>query len=406
MEAVPVAPALKHGRNQLAASVVLGHAVKHIYNAALQIHILPQIKLDMGLSATQFGVLATGRQVTSGLTNLGAGYLGDRFVNRAGLIIAVSLGLMGASYFIAGRVHNYWLLFAAMLLIGIGPSLYHPPAIGALSRKFPDKRGFAISLHGTGGSIGELLGASILIAGLMALLTWRGLLQVSLFPALLFAVLIWRMMRSLPRDEAGTASFSSYFASLGTLLKKKALLALVLATGVKSMGQGAVMTFLPVYLREDLDYSAALVGVYMPMAQVVGIGAQPAMGFLSDKFGRKAVLVPGTGALSLLCLALSQADPGPQLVLTILAMGAFLYSLHTIFIAAAIDVAGGEAQSTVVSLIYGASFLGTISPLIAGVIVDASQTSNAFIYGGAVIMLATLILVPIKLPKTATQARV
>ena len=169
------------------------------------------------------------------------------------------------------------------------------------------------------------------------------------------------------------------------------------------MGQSAIIVFLPVYLREDLEFSVARVALYLSLAQIVGIGAQPAMGFLSDKFGRKMVLVPATIWLGLLFLALRFADPGAQLVLTILAMGAFLYSLHTIFIAAAMDVAGGEVQSTVVSLIYGASFLGTTSPILAGIIADTYGTPSAFLYGGGVVLLSSFILALLRLPKTTTQ---
>jgi hypothetical protein len=62
--------------------------------------------------------------------------------------------------------------------------------------------------------------------------------------------------------------------------------------------------------------------------------------------------------MDLLFTALRYADPGPQLILTIIAMGAFMYSLHALFIASALDVAGGQLHSMVVSMIYGASFLG------------------------------------------------
>ena len=153
MGAIRVAPEIRRGRNQLAATVVLGHAIKHIYNSALQSILLPEIKIGLGLSATQFGTLAFSRQATGWVTTVGAGYLGDRFANRASLMLGISLTLMGVSYIFAGYAPNYWVMFIAMLLVGIGPSLYHPPAIGALSRRFPDKRGFAISLHGTGGSV-------------------------------------------------------------------------------------------------------------------------------------------------------------------------------------------------------------------------------------------------------------
>ena len=382
--------------------MVVGHAVKHVYNSALQIHLMPEIKLDMGLTATQFGALATARQVTSGVTTMGAGYLGDRFAHRSALMLGISMGMLGVSFFLAGSAATYWLLFAAMLLVGIGPSLYHPPAIGALSRKFPDRRGFAISLHGTGGSVGEVLGASFLIAALLGVLVWEDVLRVSMLPALVFAVLIWMTMRNIPAESGGASSTGSYLASLVVLLRNKAMLALVLVTAMRSMGQSAIMAFLPLYLREDLGYSTTEVGLYMPMAQVVGIASQPVMGLLSDRFGRKAVLVPGTAVLGLLCIALSQAEPGPQLILTILAMGAFLYSLHTIYIAAAMDVSGGEVQSTVVSLIYGAGFLGTLSPVLAGIIVDASETSVAFIYGGGIVIAAAILLSLVKLPRAGT----
>ena len=397
MTATQLTPEIRKGRNQLAATVILGHGIKHIYNSALQSILLPEIKIGLGLSATQLGSLAFSRQATGWVTTIGAGYLGDRFANRASLMLGISMTLMGVSYFVAGKAPNYWLMFGAMLLVGIGPSLYHPPAIGALSRRFPDRRGFAISLHGTGGSVGEVLGP-LVAAGMLTLLVWQDVLQVSMFPALLAALLIWSMMRNVPGEVPGTASTRAYFVSLASLLKRRSLLILVLVTGLRSMGQSAIIIFLPIYLREDLDFSATRVALYLAMAQVVGIGAQPAMGFLSDRFGRKAVLIPAMISLGLLFIALAYADPGAQLILTILAVGAFLYSLHTIFIAAAMDVSGGEVQSTVVSLIYAAGFIGAVSPILAGIIADSYGTTNAFLYGGGMVFLGTAVLALTKLP--------
>ena len=402
MKSIPLAPEIRRGRNQLAATVVLGHAFKHIYNSGLQTILLPEIKIGLGLSATQFGSLAFSRQATSWVTTMGAGYLGDRFANRASLMLAASLVLTGVSYFVAGFAPNYWLMFAVMMLVGIGPSLYHPPAIGALSRRFPDRRGFAISLHGTGGSVGEVLGP-IITAGVLTLLMWRDMLHVSLIPALLAALVIWSMMRSVTGDVPGTASTRAYFRSVATLLRRRALLALVLVTALRSMGQGVIVTFLPVYLREDLEFSATRVALYLSMSQVVGIGAQPAMGFLSDRFGRKVVLMPAMACMGLLFMALAYADPGVQMVLTVLALGAFQYSLHTIFIAAAMDVAGGQVQSTIVSLIYGAAIFGTVAPVLAGILADAYGVPSAFLFGGSVVLLSTFVLGLLKLPKTATQ---
>ena len=403
MESIEVSPELKRGRNRLAVTVILGHAIKHIYNSALQTILLPEIKIGLGLNATQFGVLVFSRQVTSWITTIGAGYLGDRYANRASMMLGISLLLLGGSYFLLGSAPNYWVMFLAMLLVGIGPSLYHPPAIGALSRRFPDKRGFAISLHGTGGSVGEVLGP-LIAAGLLTFLMWRDVLHVSLFPALLGAFFIWSMMRSVPGGQVeGSTSTRAYLVSLASLLKKRALLVLFIVTAFRSVGQSSITIFLPVYLREDLAFSPTKVAIYLSLAQLVGVGSQPLMGLVSDRFGRKVVLVPAMIGMALLFIALAFAGDGVQLVITIIAMGTVLYSLHTIFIAAAMDVAGGEVQSTVVSLIYGASFLGTLSPIIAGIIADKFGVPSVFIFGGSVVLLGAVILLALKLPETANQ---
>ena len=406
MTTIKVSEDIKRGRNQLAATVVLGHTVKHIYNSGLQSVILAVIKDDLGLSGTQFGLLATSQRVTSGATTMVAGYLGDRFANKSGLMLMLSLAIMGVSYYLLGSAPSYWVLFAVMLLVGIGPSLYHPPAIASLSRKFPDKRGFAISLHGTGGSIGEVVGP-VLTGGLitgtyLVAFQWRDVLHLSVFPALFFAVAVYLMMRNIPA-AADAGSLREYGSSLATLLRRKAMLSLVLVTALRSSGQSAVMGFLPVYLLEDLEYEKVVIGLFMSGAQVTGIVAQPMMGYLSDKFGRKIVLVPCTLAMGLLIISLRFAEPGLQLVTIVLVMGAFLYSLHTIYIAGAMDVAQGQAQSTVVSLIYGASFFGAFSPWVAGWVADQWGNSASFIFGGVLVILGGLILWATRLPKTANQ---
>ena len=414
---VTLSEEIRRGRNRLAITVVLGHAIKHMYNSGLQSVILAVMKDDLGLTATQFGLLSTSGRVTSGATTMVAGYLGDRFANRSGVMLMISLSMMGISYFLLGIAPSYWLMLAAMLLVGIGPSLYHSPAIAALSRKFPDKRSFAISWHGTGGSVGEVIGP-ILTGGLIhgvyfVAFKWNEVLQISVGPALIFGLLIYLMMRGIPTASTETESLRDYFTSLFKLLRRRGMQALVLTTALRSMGQGAMMAFLPVYLLEDQGISAIVIGLFLSSIQFVGILAQPAMGWLADKFGHKRVLVPGTVALGLLMIALKFAPtddplmidivllnitlPGLQFGIIALAMGAFLYALHAIYIAAAMDVSQGEAQSTVVSLIYGASFLGAFSPFLAGVIVDFGTTSDAFVYGGVMVFLAGVVLALIRL---------
>ena len=64
----------------------------------------------------------------------------------------------------------------------------------------------------------------------------------------------------------------------------------------------ALMTFLPSYFSSDLGMSDLSRGVHFGLLVAVGIISTPIMGYLSDKIGRKKILVPGMIFLSIIVL--------------------------------------------------------------------------------------------------------
>ena len=102
-------------------------------------------------------------------------------------------------------------------------------------------------------------------------------------------------------------------------------------------------------------------------------------------------------------LGVAVAQPGYQLFLIVLVRGAFTFSLHHVFIAAALNSAPGTNQSTVVSLVYGAGWIGTFSPYVAGLISDEFGIHSAFLYGGSVLVLPTLLLLFARFPRRPVQ---
>ena len=394
---------LRHGRRRLATLVVVGHAVKHLYNSGLLSLLLPEIKIALGLSGAQFGSLLSARQVTSWGTTIVSGYVGDRFADKAPLMLGLSLGLLGVSFYVAGHVTTYWVMLIVMLLIGLGPSLFHPPALGELTRRFPDRRGFATSLHGTGGILGEILGP-LIVAVLLSVLSWRGVMQWSIFPGLIAGGVIWGMMNSVRRErreEEGAGSAQEYFSSLLSLIRNQVVLILVIVTVMRSMADVAVAGFLPVFLRENLGFSQAMVAVYLSLSQVVGLGAQPCIGLISDHLGRKSVLIPGLLATSFLYAVLAFVDTTIALSVIVVCLGVFRFSLHQVFIAAALDANRGQIRASVVALIYGAGFLGTFSPYLAGLIADAFTIRSVFLYGGVITLIAAITMTVVRLPRVS-----
>ncbi len=382
----------------MAAVIMFGHMIKHLYASGFQTLILPEIKIALNLSNAQFGFLGSVRGLSWSIATVAGGYLGDRYTGKTAVFLGFTLVFIGLSQFVVGYASSYWVLLATMFLIGGAPAMFHPFAIGELSRRFPDRRGFAVSLHGMGGMTGEVLGP-LVVAGVLAFLMWRDVLKLSLFPAIIIAFTIWIVLRTLPRLESQAASRKEYFTSVGVLLRNPMFMILVISTGIRGMGEGAVDTFVPLYLRDTLEMSERDRAFLFSGAQVIGLAAQPVMGFVADRFGRKVVLIPSTVSIGILSLLLSVADPGYQVVLIILAKGTFKFSLHHVFIAAAIDASKGQAQSTVTSFMYAAGLLGIVSPSIAGVISDTYSIHAAFVFGGILTLVAFLVLLRYNAPK-------
>jgi predicted MFS family arabinose efflux permease len=232
----------------------------------------------------------------------------------------------------------------------------------------------------------------------LAVFSWRVILQGSIIPALVFGLLIWVLLKFVPTQSGGVPNFRIYVHGLWGLFRNRRLLVVLLLTGAFAGGQGTVLTFFPVYLREDLGYSSFSTSVFLFLAQVAGIAVQPIMGYASDRFGRKAVMIPSLLILGSADVALSVVPDGWALILTVVVMGAFLFSLMSIFLAAASDLVGASAQATIVSLVFGAAVaVAGILPTIAGSLADAlGNIQVAFVCAGVVVLCAGILGIVLK----------
>ena len=76
-----------------------------------------------------------------------------------------------------------------------------------------------------------------------------------------------------------------------TTLKNRVLMLVCVSSAFRTMTQTGLLTFLPVYLAYEMGYSPVLVGVCLTVLQVAGFVASPIAGHLSDKMGRKRIVM-------------------------------------------------------------------------------------------------------------------
>jgi MFS family permease len=393
-------------RGFLLANLTLGHAVAHFYQRGFLV-LLPKIQDDLALSGVGVGSLDMVRHLTSFSIEVPGGFVVDMLRRRWRLVFVGCMVMMAAAWAVTGAVPSLPFLLGAMVLISLPGTIWHLPAMAALSRRFPERRGMAISVHGLGGNLGNVVGP--LVAGALLeffLLTWRRISFTYALPPLVMALLFWVSLRSLGGDSAeeGKKLGARVRDALG-LLKSGAVLRLVAVSMLRAVGFNAISWWTPIYLSDELGLGDATIGFYVALLTALGMVALPMMGTFSDRFGRKAVLAPGLIAMSVLSFLLVNVGAGLSLTLVIAAMGLFSYSLNQVIRAAALDLAPRGAEATSYGLIFGlAQPIIAVSSILAGAMKDWWGIEAVFYYATTVVALSALILIISPMPKTVTPA--
>jgi MFS transporter, FSR family, fosmidomycin resistance protein len=274
--------------------ISLGHTMTHWYPATFYL-LLPLIGNELGLTYSEIGAILTCQYLVGAISNVPGGLVVD-MVGQKTLLMVLSILWIGISYLLMGFTHAYWLILVCSALIGIGNNLWHPAAIPLLAQRFPDRRGLAVAFHGMGGNVGDAL-APLAAGLLLTVLSWRNVVILNVFPALIVSALILGYL-GRSSDQSGTSSDKSSrikpadtLWALKTLLKNRTVVMMSTSSAFRSMTQTTLLTFLPVFLANQMGYSPIWIGGCLFALQAAGFIAAPIAGHLSDRMGRRRIIM-------------------------------------------------------------------------------------------------------------------
>lgn len=389
----------------LLISLALGHTLMHCFQQGWYI-ILPSVKETFGLSDMQYGGIESIRSASSTAVQIPSGAVSDMLRKQWVIIVVSALLGVGVAYVVLGLATNYGTVLLAAILVGISIALWHPPALSVLSDRLPERRGLALSIHGMGGNLGNAVGPAM-IGVIIGAVAWQMATWIIAIAMVWFAILLWRLLCNVPGREGKVVTSKQYISTLIGLLKNKIILGLIISGGIRTMGTVSIFVFFPLYCREDLGFGPVKAGFYFTTMMASGIASQPLLGYLSDRFGRKIVLIPSLVLMGFFEIILVWSGSGVGLALVALCIGLFIYALGAIMQAAVMDVAPEEAGAITIAILFGCSALFTIpSPTIAGWLSNTYGTPSVFLYSGGLVILSALLLMllPIDHKKTAQNA--
>ena len=386
----------KQKRGFILGSLAFSHGIFHLYDQGLLV-FMRAIASAMNLGNLQVATLLGVRQAGFGSVNLAGGVFVDMLKNQWGVILTGCMLWSAVAYLAMGAAPNFGFLVIAVMLVSIPGDLWHLPATAALSRRFPDRRGFAISIHGFGSSIGNVLGP-ILAGALLTVLVYKNVLFIYAVPTLVASVFVWWSLRDIGREEGPSErrSLGAQFLATKEVLKNPIVLTLVLAAVLRGVGLNALSHWTPFYLEEELGMSHFRTGVHFALLTGMGIAAAPVLGVLSDKFGRKRVLVPGLMSAGTLSLLVVSTGDSILLALVLAGVGIFSYALQQIILAAVLDITGRGTEAATVGLIFGLNgIISSASPFIATVIISHLGGFGSIYYYAGILTATSGLLVAI-----------
>jgi MFS family permease len=355
--------------------------------------------VEYGLSERDIGVFIAITTAVGGTMQLAYGFL-TRYIARPRLLAGGQL-VFGTGLLISGLTTTIGQLLGAISLSRIGASPQHPVGNALLSDLYPpQRRGFAISTHIAGGNVGTVLVP--LVGGAMLLtLGWQATLVLFGVPALVMGVLIAFFVRE---DHAGyrrrARASGSVRDHLRTVLGRRDLRLILGASLVAAGGRGLdiVAPFMVLYLSGPLGFDPGTVNLLYALLLLGAVVGPILAGVLSDRFGRKPVLVTYYLLSAIGIVAFVAAGANLLLLAPLLIpFGTAVFSESPVLQAYLADRAEGPIRDVAFSVYFTFAFgIGAFWAFVIGSIVEAYGFPVAFGVMAASYVAAAILLLAIR----------
>ena len=359
--------------------------------------LLPLIRDEIGASYSQISIFLASLGVVRLSLAVPSGFLADRYNKKIVLLFSGVLCLGGL--LAMSSAHSFSLLIVSRVLIGFSSIVCNITILALLAQLAGSGgRGTMMSMNNVVHNAGGIVSPAL--AGFLAKwYSWRvsflaiaGLIVISMAVIALF----FNIQRNPDRHQGKTKAAGPGILPYKIVKSWGARLAPVFALGFFVFFYRGYFrhTLLPFFGRDVFHIEVETLGMYFSLTAGIAIVSLMALGYLSDRLGRKAAVLPGIffSAIAALFLLLPPSA-NPLLVCCIfVGLGAVINSMPNVLIS---DLVSPDVYGRVMGLnrMFADSgyFVGTI---VAGMLLDrfGFKMPLYWIAGYAVVMMVVISL--------------
>lgn len=264
--------------------------------------ILPEIGRALDIAESIQGTLVTAYAVAVGLFALLIGPVSDRIGRRK--VLLMGTGFMAVSLALHAFATNYISLLAFRCLAGIGGGILSGSTVAFVGDYFSyNKRGWANGWIMSGLAFGQIIGipAGIFFAGLYG---FRApFLIFSVVCALSFILLLFYLPQPKVRLSKKRITLLTALRKYQIMLMKKEIAISASVYFLMFFSLSVFFVYLPTWLKTNLDATDNQISLMFMFGGVANVIAGPNAGKLSDRIGRRNIIVLANSGLALLILS-------------------------------------------------------------------------------------------------------
>lgn len=380
--------------------IIVAIGVCHLINDTMQAVIpamFPLLERDLGLTFTQLGMISFVLNIFASLLQPAVGFMTDKKPFPYALPLGMVSSFIGLSLLILSS--EYWMILVSVIFLGIGSAIFHPEGSRVSFMSAGNKRGLAQSIYQVGGNSGQAL-APLISAFLILPFGMYGVSVILIFTSIgifmLTKISMW-YKRQLDAEKRSNIK-KILISSLPPLSKRQvamALIVLLLIIFARSFYVTNITSFYVFYLIEQYGVNVERGQLFIFVFMAFGVVGTFFGGPLSDRFGRKNIILLSVVAPIPFCLALPFVPLSAALIFLII-IGMLIMISFTVTVVYAQELVPSKI-GTMAGLTIGVAFgMGAIGSIVIGMLIDKMGIHFSM---NSISVLTLLLLIAFLLPR-------